>query len=184
MTELTASGIRGEVRAEDVEKPLPINGDEFRRCLGRWASGVSVVTTCAGDVIHGMTVTDFSGTSLSPPLVTVCANRDSITTRLIAEAGIFAVNVLAEDQQSLSNHFASSKTENDRFAGIEYTTGKTGSPLLEGALVNMDCTLVGTHEAGDHVIYVGQIEEASCREGQPLVYWDGAYQTLGVDSDR
>lgn len=162
---------------------MPIDGEDFRRCLGRWASGVSVVTTRAGDVTHGMTVSDFSGTSLSPPLVSVCANRDSTTTRLIAEGQCFAVNVLAEDQQSLSNHFASSKTEGDRFAGVEYSTGKTGAPLLEGALVNMDCTLVATHEAGDHVIYIGQIEESSCRDGRPLVYWNGAYQTLAGGSE-
>jgi len=162
---------------------LAIDGEEFRRCLGRWASGVSVVTTKAGDVIHGMTVSDFSGTSLEPPLVSVCANRTSTTTRLISEGRCFAVNVLAEDQQSLSNHFASSKTEADRFAGVEYTVGKTGAPLLDGALVKMDCTLVATHEAGDHLIFVGQIEESSCSDGRPLVYWSGAYQSLVGGSD-
>lgn len=162
---------------------MPIDGDAFKACLGLWASGVSVVTTRAGDVTHGMTVSDFSGTSLSPPLVSLCANRDSTTTRLIAEGKCFAVSVLSEDQQALSNHFASSKTEDDRFEGIEYTTAKTGAPLLSGALVNMDCSLVATHEAGDHVIYIGQIEESTCREGRPLVYWNGAYQTLSGGSE-
>ena len=109
-----------------------ISGDEFRSGMSRWATGVTIVTSCAGKRVHGMTVSDFSGVSLSPPLVMVCADRSSNTHALIAEGKCFAVNVLAADQQDISNHFASKETESNRFDGIEFTTGKTGSPMFEG----------------------------------------------------
>ncbi|MCP5058001.1 MAG: flavin reductase family protein [bacterium] len=161
---------------------MPIDTDEFRKCLGSWPSGVAIVTSRSGDRIHGMTVSDFSGASLSPPLVTVCCNRASITTGLIAEGKCFAVNILAADQEELSNRFASKKLENVRFEGIECDAAETGAPLIPGAVVNMDCILVATHDAGDHVIYIGQIEAARIHGGEPLVYCGGAYRTLSGES--
>jgi len=161
---------------------VAISADEFRKCLGSWASGVTVVTTCADGVIHGMTVSDFSGTSLSPPLVTVCAATDSNTTRMIAEGECFAVNVLSQEQQDLSNHFSSRKTENSRFEGVDYTQAATGAPLLTGAVVQMDCRLVAQHPAGDHVLYVGQIEHAVMNDAEPLIYFCGQYRALAPAS--
>lgn len=160
---------------------MPISPDEFKDALGRWASGVTVITTRAGERIHGMTVSDFSGASLAPPLATVCAAKESLTTRLIAEGGCFAVNVLAAHQQDLSNRFASKKLEMERFVGLETSELETGAPLIPDALVHLDCRLVATHEAGDHVIYVGEIVASATREGSPLVYWAGAYRTLAED---
>jgi len=157
---------------------MPIDQDEFRRCLGSWPSGVTIITSRNGDRIHGMTVSDFSGASLSPPLVTLCCNRDSTTTGLIAEGKCFAVNILAADQQELSNRFASKKLEDVRFEGLECETAETGAPLIPGAVVNMDCSLIATHDAGDHVIYVGQIEAARIHDREPLVYCGGAYRSL------
>jgi flavin reductase (DIM6/NTAB) family NADH-FMN oxidoreductase RutF len=158
---------------------VAIGEDEFKQCLGSWPSGVTVLTTCAGGVIHGMTVSDFSGASLSPPLVTVCCNKGSNTTTMIAEGKCFAANILAVDQQELSNRFASSKTENTRFEGLDYTTGKTGAPLIGGAVVSMDCTLVATYDAGDHVIYLGEVEEVRVSDREPLLYCGGRYRKLG-----
>ena len=157
-----------------------IEADEFRQSLSKWASGVSIVTARAGDEIHGMTVSDFSGASLTPPLVTVCCAIESITTRLIASGRCFAVNVLADNQQDLSNRFSSKKHEHERFVGVDYAEAKTGAPILAGCLVNLDCELVATHEAGDHVIYVGQIVSSERRDGDPLIYWGGGYQRLDL----
>ncbi len=163
---------------------MAIDEGEFKRCLGSWPSGVTIVTSCSGDRIHGMTVSDFSGVSLTPPLVSVCCHRDSGTTALIAEGECFAVNILAADQQEISNRFASKKLEGDRFEGIEWETAETGSPLLPGAVVHMDCRLIATHDAGDHVIYVGQIEAARVdSERAPLVYFNGSYRTLSIEAD-
>jgi len=136
------------------------------------------VTSRAGDRIHGMTVSDFSGVSLSPALVMVCADETSVTHGMIAEGKCFAVNILARGQEALSNRFASKKDEHRRFEGLETTAGMTGAPLLPGAVANIDCTLVATHEAGDHAIYVGQVEELVVRDLEPLIYYHGRYAQL------
>ncbi len=162
---------------------VAITEDEFRKCMGSWASGVTVVTSCADGAIHGMTVSDFSGASLLPPLVTVCAANGSNTTRMIAGGGCFAVNVLADDQEDLSNHFASRETESRRFEGIEYTKAKTGAPLLAGAAVQMDCSLVATYPAGDHVLYVGRIEHTVVSDREPLLYFRGGYRKLAPERE-
>lgn len=157
---------------------MPISPDEFKQALGRWASGVTIITTRAGDRVHGMTVSDFSGASLTPPLAAVCAAKSSMTTGLIGEGRCFGVNVLAAHQQELSNRFASKKLEMERFVGLETIEFETGAPLLPDAIVNLDCRLVATHDAGDHVIHVGEIVASATREGAPLLYYSGAYRTL------
>lgn len=161
---------------------MAISPDDFKHSLAAWPSGVTVLTSCSGDRIHGMTVSDFSGASLSPPLVTVCCQLGSITTDLIAEGGCFGVNVLAADQEEISNRFASKKLEHVRFETVEYKLGPSGSPLLEGAVVNLDCRLVSTYGAGDHVIYVGEVELAEVHDREPLVYWKAKYRQLRFGS--
>jgi flavin reductase (DIM6/NTAB) family NADH-FMN oxidoreductase RutF len=153
---------------------MPIDQDEFRLLAQRRDHCDELLR----DRIHGMTVSDFSGASLSPPRVTLCCNRDSITTGLIAEGKCFAVKFLAADQQELSNRFASKKLEDMRFEGLDWETAETGAPLIPGGVVNMDCSLIAAHDAGDHVIYIGQIETARICEREPLVYSGGAYRVL------
>ena len=154
---------------------MPISADEFRAAMGSWPSGVTIITARAGDRIHGMTVSDFSGASLDPPLALVCASKTSVTTGMIEEGKCFGVNILRADQDALSNKFASKKDEFKRFEGVETFEGSTGAPLLSGALVNLDCRLTAIHDAGDHVLCVGEIEEAHVRDGQPLLFFRGSY---------
>lgn len=154
---------------------MAITVDEFKAALGSWASGVTIITSRAGDKIHGMTVSDFSGASLSPPLALVCASKTSNTTAMIEQGRCFGVNVLRAGQQALSNRFASKKDEWTRFEGVETFTAKTGAPLLVGALVNLDCRLVAVHDAGDHLLCVGEIEESHVRDGEPLLYFRASY---------
>lgn len=154
---------------------MAISAEEFRLAMGSWPSGVTIITSRAGDQIHGMTVSDFSGVSLDPPLALVCASKSSVTTGVIAEGQCFGVNVLRVDQSALSNKFASKKDEFKRFEGVEIFQAKTGAPLLTGALVNLDCRVVAIHDAGDHVLCVGEIEEARVHEGEPLLYFRGGY---------
>ena len=154
---------------------MAINADEFKAALAAWASGVTIITARAGDRIHGMTVSDFSGASLAPPLALVCASKTSNTTAMIEAGRCFGVNVLRAGQGKLSNHFASKKDEWTRFEGVETFTAKTGAPLLVDALVNLDCKLIAVHEAGDHLICIGEIEEARVHEGEPLVYFRASY---------
>lgn len=154
---------------------MAIDADEFRAAMGAWASGVTIITARAGDKIHGMTVSDFSGASLDPPLAVVCASKTSHTTGVIQEGENFGVNVLRLEQDALSNKFASKKDEWSRFEGLETFEEKTGAPLLKDALVNLDCRLIAVHDAGDHLLCVGQIEFATVREGDPLLYVKGGY---------
>ncbi len=158
---------------------MSVSEDEFKRCMGAWPSGVTIVTTRSGERIHGMTVSDFSGASLSPALVAVCCNRESTTTRLIEEGKCFAVNILAADQQDLSNRFASRNYESSRFEGIDFEQAVTGAPLLPGAVANIDCRLAFTHDAGDHVIFLGEVLSIRLVEKEPLVFCRGSYRQLG-----
>jgi len=143
--------------------------------LGRWATGVTIVTTRDGDRVHGMTVSAFTEVSLEPPLVLICADRSSNTRPLIDAAGVFAVNILARDQEALSNRFASKKEESRRFEGLECDVGTTGAPLLPGAVANLDCRVVAVHEHGDHVVYLGEVEALRCFDREPLLYFGGGY---------
>ncbi len=154
---------------------MPINADEFRAAMGSWPSGVTIITSRAGEDIHGMTVSDFSGVSLDPPLALVCASKTSNTTKMIEEGRCFGVNVLRVDQSALSNKFASKKDEFKRFDGVATYQEKTGAPLLEEALVNLDCRVVAIHDAGDHVLCVGEIEASRVNEGEPLLFFRGGY---------
>jgi len=154
---------------------MSIDADEFREALGSWTSGVTIITSRAGDEIHGMTVSDFSGASLDPALALVCASKTSVTTGVIEKGRCFGVNVLRSDQSALSNKFASKKDEFKRFEGLDVYEAETGAPLLEDALVNLDCRLVAVHDAGDHVLCVGEIESVRVNEGSPLVYFKGSY---------
>ena len=157
---------------------MPISLEDFKQALGRWATGVTVVTARDGDRVHGMTVSAFSEISLEPPLVLVCADKSSNTLPFIEACGGFAVNVLARDQDALSDRFASKKDEWKRFEGLDVAAGPTGAPLIECAITSLDCRVVAAHDAGDHWIYVGRIELAVQRGGDPLVYFGGAYQTV------
>jgi flavin reductase (DIM6/NTAB) family NADH-FMN oxidoreductase RutF len=154
---------------------MAIDADEFRAAMGSWPSGVTIVTSRAGEQIHGMTVSDFSGVSLDPPLAVVCAAKSSVTTGLIEEGQCFGVNVLRVSQDSLSNKFASKKDEFKRFDGVETFDAITGAPLIRDALVNLDCRVVAIHDAGDHLLCVGEIEEAHVNDGEPLLFFRGGY---------
>jgi 3-hydroxy-9,10-secoandrosta-1,3,5(10)-triene-9,17-dione monooxygenase reductase component len=162
---------------------VPVGADEFKRTLRHWVTGVTIVTARAGDRIHGMTVSAFAEVSLEPPLVLVCADKSSNTHALIAAGGVFAVNLLARDQVELSQRFASKRDEHRRFEGLAYERGRTGAPLLAGTVAALDCLVVAAHDAGDHVIYVGRVEEARCDGGEPLVHYARGYRRVtGLDA--
>lgn len=157
---------------------MAVSSEELKRVLARRASGVAIVTTRAGDRIHGMTVSAFTEVSLSPPLLLVCADKQSNTHPLIEESRVFAVNVLARDQEALSNRFASKTDEERRFEGVRHDPGVTGAPLLFGTLAAFDCRVSAIHDAGDHVIYVGEVQAVTLSEREPLVYYGSAYRSL------
>jgi flavin reductase (DIM6/NTAB) family NADH-FMN oxidoreductase RutF len=158
---------------------LAVDRKLFKSVLRRWASGVTIVTTRAGEQVAGMTVSSFSAVSLDPPLVLVCADKAALTLPVLAEAGVFAVNVLAAEQFELSAQFALPGNEELRFEGLACRSGPTGSPWLPDTLAVLDCRTVAIHDDGDHVIFVGRVEAAEFDEGrEPLVYYGGAYRRL------
>ncbi len=157
---------------------MPIRPEEYTVALRRWASGVTIVTSRAGERPHGMTVSAFASVSLEPPLVLVCADKTSDTHGVIAKAGFFAANILAADQERLSRRFARKGNEARRFHGVAWTPAASGAPMLSGSLVSLDCRVVGAHDAGDHVIYVARVEAAQLGEREPLLYFDGGYRAL------
>jgi flavin reductase (DIM6/NTAB) family NADH-FMN oxidoreductase RutF len=154
---------------------VTISTEDFKRALSRRASGVAIVTARSGDRVHGMTVSAFTEVSLDPPLVLVCADKNSNTLPVIRAGGVFALNVLARDQQELSNRFAVKKDEDKRFEGLELDAGRTGAPLLRGVAVNIDCRVFAEHDAGDHVLFIGRVEEVRSFDREPLLHFRGGY---------
>jgi flavin reductase (DIM6/NTAB) family NADH-FMN oxidoreductase RutF len=152
--------------------------EQFKQALAQWASGVTIVTSRDGDRVQGMTVSAFSSVSLEPPLVLVCADKTSITHGLIQRSGVLGVSVLAEDQQALSNRFASKRDEHLRFQGLACAEGATGCPRIPGALVWLDCRVAQAVDAGDHRVYIAEVIEAEVQEGRPLVYFRSSYAEL------
>ena len=161
---------------------MSVAPEEFRRVLGSWASGVTIVTSRSGDRVHGMTVSAFSSVSLSPPLVLVCAEKSSNTNELIERSGVFTISVLSQGQEELSNRFASKKHEDVRFDGLECADGATGCPQIPDAYATLDCRVTQTVDAGDHYVYVGSVEGASLGEAEPLLYFRGVYRRLANHS--
>jgi flavin reductase (DIM6/NTAB) family NADH-FMN oxidoreductase RutF len=158
---------------------MPVDAESFKRALGSWASGVTIVTSQHGGERLGMTVSAFSSVSLAPPLVLVCADKSSNTNALIQKSGTFTVNVLAAGQSALSNLFADKKREAIRFDGLDCRPGATGCPRLPGVLATLDCRVHEAVDAGDHWVYIGAVEAAEiASDKEPLVYHRGGYKGL------
>ena len=153
-----------------------IDPSEFRRVMGHFPTGVSIVTTLDPD--HGpcgLTVNAFASVSLDPTLVLICIERASDSHDCIERSGFYAVNVLeGERGESLSRRFATWGLR-DKFAGLAYSDRATGAPVLEAALAWADCRVTQALAAGDHTIFIGEVVEADAREGRPLVYYRGGY---------
>lgn len=165
----------------DATKEMEIDPCRFRQVLGQFATGVTVVTTRFGKTLHGMTVNSFCSVSLYPPLVLFCADHCSRTLSFLRESGIFAVNVLAEHQQELSDLFAGRRPgrDADRFAGMRWKTAATGAPVLEGTLAYLDCRVVVAYEAGDHTVFIGRVEALGAGPpAPPLLFYGGRYGRL------
>ncbi len=124
-----------------------------------------------------MTATSFASVSLVPPLVLVCLEEGSRTRRFVEQTGGFAVNVLAEDQRSLAEHFSSRKPKS--FAHVPYTSGILGAPLIAGALASLECRTEQMIDAGDHVVAIARVISVITRAGNPLAYFSRAYRHLG-----
>ena len=153
---------------------LPPDPATYRTVLGHFATGVALITAVDGEEPVGMACNSFTSVSLEPPLVLFCAAKSSSTWPRIQQAGKWAANFLAEDGEGTCRLFAQKGA--DRFAHVAYTIGRSGSPVLDHALAFVDCETVAEHDAGDHIIVVGQVLELGyASEGKPLLFYRGGY---------
>jgi flavin reductase (DIM6/NTAB) family NADH-FMN oxidoreductase RutF len=152
---------------------------ELRLVMGRFATGVTVITTLAGDTVHGMTANGVLSVSLRPPLVLVSLGRCRMN-ELLPRTGHYAISVLAHDQEHLAAHFAGQREAPSapqfRFDG--------GLPVVDGALAHLVCRVVDVHRSGDHVLWIGEVQRAHHREGQPLLFYTGRFGTFGGTAER
>ncbi|MEO9323717.1 flavin reductase family protein [Nocardioides sp. C4-1] len=168
----------GETDGRPGDDAAAVAARRFRDVLGRFASGVTVVTAIGADGPVGMTCQSFSSVSLDPPLVLFVPSRTSRAWPLIRRAGSFCVNVLADGQAGVSDTMAGRGT--DKFAGVDWTpSAVTGSPVLPGTLGHVDCTIHAVHESGDHDVVVGRVVDLEASDGDagPLLFFRGRYRT-------
>jgi len=167
--------------AETLELGSGLEGDPaiaFRRTLGMFATGVTVLTTRSGENVHGMTANAFMSVSLRPPLVLVSIDRRARMSNLLHEGTRIGVNVLEASQTGLSDHFAGRSAEGTREPRFELVRE---TPLVEGALANLVARIVRSYWGGDHSLFLGQVEYARYGDGEPLLFLGGRYERLVRD---
>lgn len=157
-----------------------ITPEQFRRASGLWATGVSIVTTVdAAGTPYGLTMNAVTSLSLNPPMFIVCLDNNSDTLTPMRASGVFCVNVLSTAQQDLSNRFA--KKGGEKFVGVGFTGGTTGAPVLDGALVSIECAVSAVLPGGDHQIVCGEVRRIVTNEdpaAAPLLFFGGKYANL------
>lgn len=150
----------------------------FRELLGRFATGVTVMTAAnAGGLPHGMTVSSVASVSLTPPLVSACIGDDAVLHDLLVDAPLFALSILSEHQETLSRRFAG--PVDTPFDGVGYHLSEHGLALIDGAVAHIECRREAVHPAGDHSIVIGRVIGGSASDGRPLIHFRGGYTTLG-----
>lgn len=159
---------------------MSVDANQFKNALKLWASGVTVVTTKTHDnLLKGMTATAFSSVSIDPPQILVCLNRASDSGAALLESRHFAVNILSSSQEAVSNQFAGSFTQEQRFEAVPWQAGIDGVPLLTEALASLECRVVQQIQAGSHWVIIGEVDHVVCQAGDPLLYFNAAYRHLG-----
>jgi 3-hydroxy-9,10-secoandrosta-1,3,5(10)-triene-9,17-dione monooxygenase reductase component len=162
-----------------VSLPATVPADVFRRVLGHFVTGVTVVTALDGERPFGITVNALSSVSLDPALVMVALDRRRFLTPIVRAGGRYAVNILSEDQQALSDCFAGAPVTPGReaFCGAAWHAGPSGLPLIDGAIATLECTVVETFSAGDHDLFIGRVDTLANEHHHPmpLLYYRRRY---------
>jgi flavin reductase (DIM6/NTAB) family NADH-FMN oxidoreductase RutF len=153
---------------------------EFRRVMGHFATGVTVVTTHDGaGNLYGLTANAVASVSLEPPMVLVCVDKTSDSYPSFGKSKVFTINILSNAQETLSRRFA--KSGGDKFTGVGYRVGETGAPILHDTIGHLECRVRHEFDAGDHTIYVGEaIDIGASDDGDPLLYFRGGYRNLSA----
>lgn len=154
----------------------PEQATDLRQALGKFATGVTVVTCQGSKGPCGITANSFSSVSLQPPLVLWNIAKVSNSLQAYLVATHFAVSVLAADQQEISHHFA--QADHTRFNGIDYAVSEHGVPLIPGVVACFECRTYQVHDCGDHYIIIGEVEKFHSNDDEPLLFYSGGYASL------
>ena len=159
---------------------MSIDATQFKAVIGHFATGVTVVTTAAGEEMQGMTPNAVTSLSLEPLMLLVCVEKNTHTHRVLQEGGVFAVNVLGEHQEEVSRLFARrAEPEIGTLRGQRFRIGRTGAPILEDCVAYLECETTSRMDGGDHTIFLGRVVEAGVvREARPLIFFRGQYARL------
>ena len=151
----------------------------FREAWSKFATGVSVVTTIEPDgSVHGMAANGITSVSLDPLLVLLCVGHNRNSYPLIKDSGRFCINILNEDQQDVGDYYARPPERRESDYRVPFTFTEGGSAALDGSLASMDCHVVTEHVAGDHTIFIAQVDEIHVNEGKPLLFFEGKWGHL------
>ncbi len=173
----------GGASVQHKRADMSVTQIEFRKALGCFATGITVITVDYEGEVHGMTANAFTSVSLDPMLVLVCVDHRARTHAHLHAKKRFGVNVLAEDQRIISEYYASAARTHERAAqeaGACFERTQHGTPVLCGALAYLECRLHTAQDAGDHTIFIAEVEEVVVRQGTPLLYFQGAYRHIGT----
>jgi flavin reductase (DIM6/NTAB) family NADH-FMN oxidoreductase RutF len=158
----------------------PIDTRQFRNALGRFASGVTVLTAQYEDQTHGMTANAFVSVSLDPPLILVSLDNRSNMHRILPSVRRFGISVLAEDQEPLSNHFAGRTVPGLHVRFVH----RNDLPLIGGSVAFFVVDVIDIHPAGDHTLYISRVEHFEANDGKPLLFHAGRYRNMREEKGR
>jgi flavin reductase (DIM6/NTAB) family NADH-FMN oxidoreductase RutF len=159
----------------------PLTAPEFRKALGQFATGLTVVTAeREPGLVHGMTANSFTSVSLDPLLILVCVDQRAKMLSLLHKKKRFGISVLKQGQEAISEYFAKGEqsAEAEQRLSIRYRWTPGSVPVLEGTLLHLTCNVIASHVAGDHTIFVGEVEDAAIHDGEPLLYFRGEYRNI------
>jgi len=161
---------------------MGLTAAEFREAMGCFATGVTIVTVDLDGEVHGMTANAFASVSLDPLLLLVCVDHNARTHAHLRAKKRFGINILAEHQRLISEYYARPEYTHERAeaeAGARFDRTVHGTPMLRGALAYLECKLQSTQEAGDHTIFIAEVEDVVVRQGEPLLFSRGKYHKIG-----
>ena len=166
---------------------MSVTQAEFRKAMGCFATGVTVITVDYEGQVHGMTANAFTSVSLDPLLVLVCVDHKARTHAHLHARKRFGVNVLSEQQKVISDYYARPERTHEHAeaeVGARFDRTAHGTPVLRGALAYLECRLHTVQDAGDHTIFIAEVEDVVMRQGEPLLYFRGAYRQIGTGVDE
>jgi flavin reductase len=161
---------------------MNLTASEFRKAMGTFATGVTIVTVDLDGGVHGMTANAFASVSLDPMLVLVCVDHSTRTHAHLHAKKRFGINVLREDQRAISEYYARTERTHEHAeeeAGARFERTRHGTPMLQGSLAYLECRLHSAEEAGDHTIFIAEVEDVVVQEGEPLLFFRGKYRKVG-----